>query len=244
MLHVHDQDVAPPTPVHRHPPATPVGALLQRRPLIGILIIASIALGVLAAHNDSSVLLEIDRPIQSWVERHRTSFLDVVFRSFSRLGSNLVVFPAAAVIVVVTWRRCKWLAAAVAVAVLAKSPIEHILKLAVGRDRPSLEPLVDGIGPSHPSGHVLAAVTLWGLLPPVVAAFTHRRSWWWASVAVSAVLIGGISASRVYLGVHWTSDIVQGFVIGALYLVGVEVLFEWRHGDRMCRASRTQRDTT
>lgn len=204
----------------------------------------SIGLVILAAHNDSSVLLEIDRPIQSWVERHRTSFLDTMFRTFSRLGSNQIVFPAAAVIVVVTWSRCRWLAAAAAVSVLAKSPIEHVLKHTIDRDRPNLAPLVDGIGPSHPSGHVLAAITLWGLLPPLVAAFTHRRGWWWASVGVSAVLIAGISSSRIYLGVHWPTDVMQGLIIGALYLVGVQVLFEWRHGNGTCSATAHSPATT
>lgn len=95
------------------------------------------------------------------------------------------------------------------------------MKDRIGRLRPDIDRLGDGTGFSHPSGHVLAAVALWGLLPPLVALVIRRRSWWWASVVAGGVLIVSVSFSRVYLGVHWPSDIVQGRLLGTLYLVGL-----------------------
>jgi undecaprenyl-diphosphatase len=181
------------------------------------------------------VLLHADRPIELWVQRHRTSRLDGTFLTLSRFGSNLFVFPVGAVLVVFTYRRCRSLALSLALAVLARSPIEYVIKMLVDRDRPDFDRLVDGTGPSHPSGHVLAAVALWGLLPPVVGLLTHRRLWWWTSVAVGGVLIAGSSLSRVYVGVHWPTDIVQGWLLGALYLIGVETLFDHHHRHRTCR---------
>lgn len=219
---------------HRHPPITPAGVLLSHPLIIGGLVAASLVLAALAMHDGGSLLLRVDEPIARWVVTHRTTALDGTFLTFSRVGSNVVVFGLAAVLVGLAVRRCLSLALTLAVAVVVRPAFEYVLKDVIGRPRPNIERLVDGTGFSHPSGHVLAAVALWGLLPPLVALLTHRRSWWWASVAVGGVLIVGVSLSRVYLGVHWPTDIVQGWILGALYLVGLETLLDHHHRHRSC----------
>ncbi len=222
-----------PGSLHHDPPHTPL-SLLTRHRLGWIVAALSATIGVLAAVDGGSVLLVWDRPIQEWVVANRTDRLETVFRAFSRMGSNVVVFAFFAVLVALTARRCRALALALAVAVLARSPLEYIIKEAVGRERPDILRLLDGTGPSHPSGHVLAAVTLWGLLPPLVALVTDRRWMWWSATAVAAVLIAGIGASRVYLGVHWFSDIIQGLLLGWLYLTLIEQLFLHHHRRGRC----------
>jgi undecaprenyl-diphosphatase len=220
--------------LHLQPPLSPRGLLLAHPATIWIVIASSLLLAAAAAFDHGSVLLVWDEPIQRWIEGHRTSGLETTFRSFSRMGSNVVVFGAFAVILALMARRCRALALALVVAVLARPLFEFAVKELVDRDRPDLTRLVDGTGPSHPSGHVLAAVTLWGLLPPLVALRTNRRWIWWTTAAVSAVLIAGISASRMYLGVHWFSDIVQGLLLGWLYLALIETLYLRRHEGRRC----------
>ena len=121
-----------------------------------------------------------------------------------------------------------------AVATLARPVIEFTVKALVGRDRPDLERLVPGNGPSFPSGHVMASVALWGLVPLVVALYTRRPRVWWTTLWASAVLIVLIGASRTYLGVHWFSDVVGGFLVGCFFLLAVERVLAWRHGRDRC----------
>jgi undecaprenyl-diphosphatase len=221
-------------PLHSHPPFTPRGLLLSHPAVRWIVAGTALALALAAAIDGASLLLTWDEPIQRWVEARRTPGWDGLFRGFSRMGSNLVVFAGFAVLVIAAARRCRTLAIALAIAVLARPVFEFFLKGAVGRDRPNLSRLVDGTGASFPSGHVLAAVTLWGLLPPLVALITNRRWVWWATTAVSGVLIVGNSASRVYLGVHWFSDIIGGLLIGWLYLTVIETIYTHHHRGRSC----------
>ena len=223
------------TSLHSEPPLTPRIVLLRHPATIWIIAGLALVLAAAAAIDHGSVLLTWDEPIQRWVESHRTAGLDTMFRSFSKMGSTYVIFGASAVLVALAATRCRTFALALAVAVLARPLFEFTVKELVGRDRPDLTRLVAGNGPSHPSGHVLAAVALWGLLPPLVALITRRRWIWWISVTVSATLILGISASRVYLGVHWFSDIVQGLLLGSLYLVVIETLYVRHHRGRTCR---------
>ena len=117
---------------------------------------------------------------------------------------------------------------------LSRPLLEFTLKASVGRDRPDLERLVAGNGPSFPSGHVMAAVALWGLVPLVVALYTPHRRVWWATVLGSGSLIMAIGASRIYLGVHWFSDVVGGLIVGAFFLLGVEWVLVRRHRRDPC----------
>jgi undecaprenyl-diphosphatase len=223
--------------LHLEPPFTPRGLLLRHPALIWIVAGLSLLLAGAAAFDHGSVLLIWDEPIQEWVESRRTERLETVFRSFSRMGSNIVIFAAFAIIVALTARRCLSLALALTVAVLARPAFEFVLKEVIARDRPDLDRLVTGTGFSHPSGHVLAAVTLWGLLPPLIALVTQRRWVWWIAVATSFILIAGISASRMFLGVHWFSDIVQGLLLGWLYLALIESLYLRHHRNHGCLAA-------
>jgi undecaprenyl-diphosphatase len=112
-----------------------------------------------------------------------------------------------------------------------------LLKDVTARARPDFSRMVDGTGYSFPSGHVMAAVALWGLLPLVVGLYTRRRSVWWTSVAISAAMIGAIASSRVYLGVHWFSDIIGGLLVGSIFLLGVELVLRRAHAYVGCRVT-------
>jgi len=136
---------------------------------------------------------------------------------------------------VLTWRRCRAVGIAILVAALARPLLEFVLKLVVARDRPDLERLVTGRGFSFPSGHVMAAVALYGLLPLVVALFTRSRVLWWASVVASGLVIAAVAASRVYLGVHWFSDVVGSLLLGSFFLLGVEAVLGYVHRVDGCR---------
>ena len=110
------------------------------------------------------------------------------------------------------------------VATFSRPLLEFTIKALVDRDRPDLERLVNGTGPSFPSGHVMAAAALYGLVPLVVTLYTRNRRIWWATTITSALLIVAIGATRTYLGVHWLSDVVAGFIVGAFFLRGAEWL--------------------
>jgi undecaprenyl-diphosphatase len=220
--------------VHHAPPATPCSVLLPRPRLLTALGVLLGLLAVAAAMGGGQILLTWDEPIQRWVESNRTPTLDDVFLTISRFGSTIPVLVLGTTAAAVTWRRCRAVGVALLVATFSRPLLEFTVKALVDRERPDLDRLVAGNGPSFPSGHVMAAVALWGLLPLVVSLYTRRREVWWASVAVAGMLIAGIAASRVYLGVHWFSDVTAGLVVGAFFLIGVETVLRRQHARHPC----------
>jgi undecaprenyl-diphosphatase len=229
--------------LHCSPPITPAGLIAGRTRLVVALGLTLLALAIGAWAANGSLLLVWDEPVQRFVEDARTSWATGIVRRISFLGSTMAVLVLGCVLAAAAWRRCRAVAVVVLVAMLSRPLLEFTVKAIVDRDRPDLERLVPGNGPSFPSGHVMAAVALWGLLPLVVALYTRRPRVWWASVWVSAALIVLIGASRTYLGVHWFSDVVGGFIVGGFFLLAVERVLAWRHGRDRCgcavRASHT-----
>ncbi|HLM65432.1 MAG TPA: phosphatase PAP2 family protein [Acidimicrobiales bacterium] len=221
--------------VHAAPPVTPASLLLTRRRLIVGLGMLLVAFAFAAGLRNGQLLLTWDAPIQRQVEASRTSMLDTTFLTISRLGSQMPVLVLGTLAALVTWRRCRAVSTALFVATFSRPLIEFVIKAVVGRERPDFERLVAGNGPSFPSGHVMAAIALWGLLPVVVSLYTRSRRVWWGSVWVSVGLIVSIAASRVYLGVHWFSDVTMGLVVGAFFLIGVEAILHREHRRHPCR---------
>jgi undecaprenyl-diphosphatase len=220
--------------LHCEPPLTPAGFFAGRRPLLVGLAVLFVVLAVSAFVDGGALLLRWDEPIQRAVESHRESVADAVFRRISFLGSTRVVFGLGALLAVAAWRRCRAVGVVVVVAMLLRPLVEFVVKAVVGRDRPDLDRLVPGNGPSFPSGHVLAAVALWGLVPLVMTLYTRRRAVWWVAVWTSMALIVAIGASRTYLGVHWFTDVLGGMILGTFFLLGAERLHRWEHERRPC----------
>ena len=160
--------------LHHDPPLTPAGVLLGRRWPVPVLLIAFGALAVVAGVDDGRLLATLDEPVTRTLIDWRSGPLDGVVKTISALGGLTVVTAVLVVVLLVVWHECRALAWTLLAASAARPALEWALKELVGRDRPDLGRLVPGNGPSFPSGHVMAAIAIWGLLPPVVALVSGR----------------------------------------------------------------------
>ena len=222
--------------LHQHPPITPAGVLLRGRWAAPLVAAAFLVLAVLGAVDDGAALRGVDEPVTRALVDLRSGPLDGVVKTISALGGLTVVVAVAVLLLLLVWHECRALAWTLLAAIAARPVLEWLLKEAVDRSRPDIDRLVPGNGPSFPSGHVMAAIAIWGLLPPIVALINGRRAAWWWSVGISGTVITAVAFSRVYLGVHWFTDVVGAVLLGALYLLAVEALLEWHHRRRPCRA--------
>ncbi len=220
--------------LYDHPPLTPAGVLFKSRWSVPLVALAFVLLVVLAAVDGGSTLLEVDEPVTRALLDLRSAPLDHVVKAVSGLGGTTVAVAMFVVLFLLVWHECRPLAWTLLAASAVRPLLEWTLKELVDRGRPDIDRLVPGNGPSFPSGHVMAAVAIWGLVPPVVALLTGRRSAWWWSVGISGTVIVAVAFSRVYLGVHWLSDVVGGLLLGALYLLAVEAILDWHHRRRPC----------
>jgi undecaprenyl-diphosphatase len=116
-----------------------------------------------------------------------------------------------------------------AVTCIGGGVVDTIVKVGVGRPRPVLdEPIIEAFGKSFPSGHSMQAVVCYGALLLVFLPLMHGRVRTIA-VAATVALVLAIGFSRLALGVHFISDVLGGYALGAAWLTGSVAMFEiWR----------------
>jgi undecaprenyl-diphosphatase len=147
-------------------------------------------------------------------------------RVLSFIGSTpvwLALFTA--LVAWLLWRRLPRLALYVVVTVVGSSALNQVVKHAVHRARPVLpDPVAHANGLSFPSGHAQAALVGSAVLLLVFLPWL-RGAWRAVAFAVGAILTVGIGFSRVALGVHYVSDVLAGYVLGAAWVIAMTAAF-------------------
>lgn len=137
------------------------------------------------------------------------------------LGRHEFLIPAN--IALIFWfllvRKHKWYSIRVPAVALSSLGLMFLLKNVFNRVRPAVPLLEEARGLSFPSGHALMSVTFYGLLIYAVYHLWKNRTAKWSMIIFLIVLIILIGFSRIYLRVHYTSDVLAGFAMGILWLV-------------------------
>ena len=95
----------------------------------------------------------------------------------------------------------------------------QLFKFTLQRPRPSKYNIITEKGYSFPSGHSMVSMAFYGYIIYLVYKFIKNKYLKWAIISVLSLLIIFIGISRIYLGVHYTSDVLAGFLISISYLV-------------------------
>jgi undecaprenyl-diphosphatase len=160
---------------------------------------------------------------------HRAKWLTGVMKVASLMGSNLVLVPV--VLGAGVWfaaRRRLWRSAVAVVASLAGAKLLfQLTKILVARPRPPMGfHLVNASGYAFPSGHATQALAGWGAVAVVLASGRLLRTRVVVGI-LTAILVILIGASRIYLGVHWGTDVLGGFALGGAWLCLVGAAMLW-----------------
>jgi membrane-associated phospholipid phosphatase len=169
-------------------------------------------------------IIAIDVAITREFQEDQDPWLNTLMIAVSYLGFHILIFSAligltAAAFWIVRLR----LEAVLIVALSAVSEVANIvIKVIVNRPRPTAK-LVDIIvaasGQSFPSGHVMSYVAFFGLLFSLGLILFKRDRWWhYALLIIPAFFVILVGPSRIYLGDHWASDVLGGYLFGGLLL--------------------------
>jgi membrane-associated phospholipid phosphatase len=159
-----------------------------------------------------------DTTLLLWLHQFSNPILDRVMLTVTELGNPSVVVPVAAVSLVILWlQRYKPEAKILAIACLGGVVLNIGMKLAFSKPRPELwHRLITETSFSFPSGHALGSMVLYGFLGYLLAIHYPKHSP--IIYALAALVIIAIGFSRLYLGVHWPTDVLAGYGIGFLWL--------------------------
>ncbi len=170
-----------------------------------------------------------DRSILYWMRRHRTRRRTQAAKVLARLGSPplIVGIGLGSALVGLFWRKWRGAAWTMPIAIMGAGVIIQGVKLIIKRPRPSFfTPLLHETGYSFPSGHSLIAMVVYGLFGYFALGETHNK---WIRLTIrigTASLVIAIGVSRVYVEVHYPTDVLAGWTAGVPWLIACIGLHE------------------
>jgi undecaprenyl-diphosphatase len=169
---------------------------------------------VLALAAAQQQFLPLDRSVREWVQPMRSGWLDVSMEAVSFLGEPAGMIPLILVASAVLWRASRHWALLLPVLMAGSGVLQLVGKWAADRPRPNAAPW------GFPSGHVLSLAVFFGIMAFLLVTLTERRRRWRVSACLACgAAVGLVAASRVYLDMHWLSDVIGGFTLGTAYLL-------------------------
>lgn len=188
----------------------------------GFFIIATLLFGVLADSVTESVTVSFDTSILLWINSHTSAGLDAFFVTVTDLGGAIAV--AAISLAFVTYYSIKkryHRAVFVAAAVGGAALLSLLLKLVFERERPDLwGVLITETSFSFPSGHAMAS----SALALTIVALAWKTRWRYAIIFVACLYGLVIGFSRLYLGVHFPTDVIGGWIVSAAWVAVVTAI--------------------
>lgn len=191
---------------------------------LGILLVAGMviaiaavwAFGEFAERVMSGQTQAMDESILRWIASHQSSVLDEAMVEITALGTGVVVLMIVCVSgLFLALTRHRYSALLLVVATGGGLLLNTILKLFFDRPRPQVfEWGTDAVSSSFPSGHAMSATIVYSTVAYLAARLSTHRWIRWVTMFIALMIIAIIMASRLYLGVHYPSDVVAGATIG------------------------------
>jgi membrane-associated phospholipid phosphatase len=197
---------------------------------LAVLTAGAWAFGALAEEMAEGDTIHVDRPLANWLHERATDPLTDVVRVLTWTGNGGFLAIVVLVATLFLWRRRLFSDAVfVVLAFAGAEAITFGMKQGFRRDRPFFEdPLATASSFSFPSGHALVSLAVYGSLALVIARHLTSRRAAAAVLIIAALWVLAIGFSRLYLGVHFLSDVLAGYSAGAAWLALLYASIEMR----------------
>lgn len=198
-------------------------ASLQRlrstAPLFALVLLALCGFGLLADEVAEHKALPFDTPLLLALHAHAGPRLDTAMVALTRLGSGVVLLPLSVAVLLVLWhRRRRWQALYWACAIGGAALLNLLAKQVFQRARPALWPSPSPeYSFSFPSGHAMQSMAVC----TAVLVLSHQAPGRWALRIACCLLAAGVGLSRLYLGVHFPSDVLAGWCASLGWCLGL-----------------------
>jgi membrane-associated phospholipid phosphatase len=203
--------------------------------LLGLLGLSVAAFAKLAEEVTSREwVVTFDGTVATWLHEHAGGFPTTLLRLATELGSPVAILAlSVGTVAALLLRRSRLQAAFTGVAVAGGEGLNLLLKAAFERPRPSFsDPLATAGGFAFPSGHAMISLVVYGGIGTLISARLVSRRRRGLLLGGLALVVLAVGFSRVYLGVHYVSDVLAGYSAGLAWLAACGLAF---HSSRSWR---------
>jgi membrane-associated phospholipid phosphatase len=195
-----------------------------------VIFVGGILLALLAVVvRQTDTLSGLDSSVAEWGNHHGSAWTHDALTFVTYLGETVTVTLVAIVVAAVEYTRTRnrWVVLFLLAVILGDKLLTEAIKQFVDRARPTLEAVAATLGPSFPSGHTSTAAASWAAFALVAGRWWGRRAW--PALAGAAVGIAvAVALSRVFLDVHWLTDVLGGLALGWAWFAACAIAFGGR----------------
>jgi len=196
---------------------------LALRAAAGVVLAVAAGAGFAAIAEDlpeMGAMVHVDTAVAAGLERTGTEAGESIFIFVSSLGGTILIALIALTLLWLLWKRDWFRAAALAIAAAGSAILNEGLKLAFQRVRPATATeFIRGRSWSFPSGHSMSSLVGYGFLAFLLLGHVKSPRWRGTIIACTVLLVASVGFSRMYLGVHYLTDVVAGFLAGTVWLL-------------------------
>lgn len=146
-----------------------------------------------------------------------SDFITPIAKFITNFGGAIFVIAIALILAILI--KNKKISLSIIINLITITGLNQLLKRILQRPRPTEYKIVEESGYSFPSGHSMVSMAFYGYLIYLVYKYVKNKYLKWSLIVILSILIGSIGISRIYLGVHYTSDVLAGFLISISYLI-------------------------
>lgn len=205
---------------------------LQSLVLIKGILLSLLSVGVFLYITDQVINLktrEWDLEIMLAIQKTHTPLLDILMKTFSHIGGPVILIGVSVGLTVKFGFRRQWIELlGLLVAAIGGALLSLVIKACFNRDRPQMWAMIhDHLNTSsYPSGHVTNGVVIYGFCGYLLAQSFPR--WRGLIYLGTFLLVSAIGWSRMYVGLHWPTDVLAGYATGFAWLNASILSFEIR----------------
>jgi undecaprenyl-diphosphatase len=169
-------------------------------------------------------LFLFDNTISMFFYHLRNPLLTSIMRFFTFIGMDGILVFSILIPLFLFWKKRKYEAVLFTIMISTGAALNMLLKVITQRPRPTFAPLVTEHSFSFPSGHSMNSFIFFMTLAYFYYHFTHKKRSSLLAFLVASIIILCIGISRIYLGVHYPSDVLGGYIVGLIWFLFVIIV--------------------
>lgn len=191
---------------------------MSRTKRITLILIFSFIFGIIAFFHESRLGKWIDNEVYEFIYSSESFITTSIMLGFTKIGEVWAMIALSLLVVAyLMLKKLKIEALFFALSMILSGTLNPLLKNIFDRERPTLLRLIDITGFSFPSGHAMGSTAFFGSLAYIMGKNNNHYKPYLIGLCVFSILM--ISTSRVYLGVHYPTDIIAGMIGGVICIL-------------------------